>query len=106
MSRRRRHRIVTSNEMSLRFRFAGLLRIVPSAIRRLSTYQESQMTFRLACASTFTAIGLACSSAACARGIVYLPVTVIYAPPPRPAFYPEPINPMYVSAPRHAVDSA
>ncbi|MBB5468990.1 hypothetical protein OKW30_005865 [Paraburkholderia sp. Clong3] len=57
------------------------------------------MTIRLACASTFTAIGLACSSAAYARVVVYLPAAVVYAPPPRPVYYPVPVNPVYVSAP-------
>ncbi|MGF6300525.1 hypothetical protein OKW43_000378 [Paraburkholderia sp. WC7.3g] len=64
------------------------------------------MTIRLACASTFTAIGLACSSAAYSRVVVYLPTTVIYAPPPRPVHYPVPINPMYVSAPPTAIPVA
>ncbi|WP_231337513.1 hypothetical protein [Paraburkholderia sprentiae] len=64
------------------------------------------MTFRLACASTFTAIGLACSSAAYARVVVYWPAIVVYAPPPRPVHYPVPINPMYVSAPPAAVPLA
>jgi hypothetical protein len=57
------------------------------------------MSIRLACASTFTAIGLACSSAAYARVIVYLPANVVYAPPPRPVYFPVQINPVYVSAP-------
>lgn len=57
------------------------------------------MTIRLACASTFTAIGLACCSAAYARVVVHLPATVVYAPPPRPVYYPVQINPVYVSAP-------
>ena len=61
------------------------------------------MTIRLACASTFTAIGLACSSAAYARVVVYLPANVVYAPPPRPVYCPVPINPMYVAAPPLAV---
>jgi hypothetical protein len=61
------------------------------------------MTIRLACASTFTAIGLACSSAAYARVVVYLPASVVYAPPPHPFYGPVPINPMYVSAPPLAV---
>ena len=64
------------------------------------------MTIRLACASTFTAIGLACSCAACARVVVYLPATVVYAPPPRPLDYPEQVNPVYVSAPPVAVPVA
>lgn len=49
------------------------------------------MTIRLACASTFTALGLACSSAALARVAAYAPVPVIYAPPvadPLPAALP------------------
>ncbi|MGF6879613.1 hypothetical protein [Paraburkholderia sp. MM5477-R1] len=64
------------------------------------------MTIRLACASTFTAIGLACSSAAYARVVVYLPAAVVYAPPPRPVYYPVPVNPVYVSAPPVAVPVA
>jgi hypothetical protein len=64
------------------------------------------MTIRLACASTFTAIGLACSSAAYARVIVYLPANVVYAPPPRPVYYPVQINPVYVSAPPLIVPAA
>ena len=64
------------------------------------------MTIRLACTSIFTAIGLACSSAACARVIVYLPATVVYAPPPRPVYYPVPVYPVYVSAPPVAVPVA
>ncbi|WP_233855736.1 hypothetical protein [Paraburkholderia sp. HD33-4] len=64
------------------------------------------MTIRLACASTFTAIGLACSSAAYARVVVYLPAAVVYAPPPRPVYYPMPIDPVYVSAPPVAVPVA
>ncbi|NML30120.1 hypothetical protein [Paraburkholderia antibiotica] len=64
------------------------------------------MTIRLACASTFTAIGLACSPVAYARVVVYLPAAVVYAPPPRPAYYPVPIYPMYVSAPPVAVPVA
>jgi hypothetical protein len=64
------------------------------------------MTIRLACASTFTAIGLACSSAAYARVVVYLPAAIVYAPPPRPVYYPVPINPVYVSAPPVAVPVA
>ena len=60
------------------------------------------MTIRLVCASTFTAIGLACSSAASARVVVYTPAAVVYAPPPRPvvpAYYPVPVYPVYVTAP-------
>ncbi|MEX3787416.1 hypothetical protein [Paraburkholderia sp. BR14374] len=64
------------------------------------------MSIRLACASTFTAIGLACSSAAYARVVVYLPAAVVYAPPPRPVYYPVLINPVYVSAPPVAVPVA
>ncbi|MBB5445429.1 MULTISPECIES: hypothetical protein [unclassified Paraburkholderia] len=64
------------------------------------------MTIRLACASTFTAVGLACSSAAYARVVVYLPAAVVYAPPPRPVYYPVPVNPVYVSAPPVAVPVA
>ncbi|MBB5420102.1 hypothetical protein OKW33_004024 [Paraburkholderia atlantica] len=64
------------------------------------------MSIRLACASTFTAIGLACSSAAYARVVVYLPAAVVYAPPPRPVYYPVPVNPVYVSAPPVAVPVA
>jgi hypothetical protein len=60
------------------------------------------VTIRLVCASTFTAIGLACSSTAFARVVVYMPAAVVYAPPPRPvvpAYYPVPVNPVYVTAP-------
>lgn len=56
------------------------------------------MTIRLACASTFTALGLACSSTTFARVVVYMPVPVIYAPP-RPLDYPVPVDPVYVTAP-------
>ncbi|HEY4298357.1 MAG TPA: hypothetical protein VGM85_17935 [Paraburkholderia sp.] len=61
------------------------------------------MTIRLVCASTFTAIGLACSSTAFARVVVYMPAAVVYAPPPRPVYYSVPLNPVYVSAPPLAV---
>jgi hypothetical protein len=57
------------------------------------------VTIRLVCASTFTAIGLACSSTAFARVVVYLPAAVVYAPPPRPLYYSVPVNPVYVTAP-------
>ena len=57
------------------------------------------MTIRLVCASTVTAIGLACSSTAFARVVVYLPAAVVYAPPPRPVYYSVPVNPVYVVAP-------
>ena len=57
------------------------------------------MSIRLACASTFTAIGLACSSAAYARVVVFLPANVVYAPPPRPVYFPVQIDPVYVPAP-------
>lgn len=57
------------------------------------------MTIRLACASTMTAIGLACSSTAFARVVVYMPAAMIYAPPPRPVYYSLPVNAVYVTAP-------
>lgn len=57
------------------------------------------MTIRLVCASTVTAIGLACSSTAFARVVVYMPAAVVYAPPPRPVYYSVPVNPVYVVAP-------
>ncbi|CAE6818803.1 hypothetical protein R70006_06099 [Paraburkholderia domus] len=58
------------------------------------------MSIRLVCASTFTAIGLACSSTAFARVVVYMPTAVVYAPPPRPVYYYVPVNPpVYVAAP-------
>lgn len=56
------------------------------------------MTIRLACASTFTALGLACSSTAFARMVVYMPVPVIYAPP-RTVYRQMPVNPVLVTAP-------
>lgn len=53
------------------------------------------MKIRFACASAATALGLACSSNAFARVVVaYTPTTVVYAPPPRPAYYYAP--PAYV----------
>ncbi|WP_434111608.1 hypothetical protein [Paraburkholderia caffeinilytica] len=57
------------------------------------------MSIRLVCASTFTAIGLACSSTAFARVVVYMPAAVVYAPPPRPVYYYAPLRPVYVTAP-------
>ncbi|MFM0609801.1 hypothetical protein PQR05_35315 [Paraburkholderia sediminicola] len=57
------------------------------------------MSIRLFCASTFTAIGLACSSTAFARVVVYMPAAVVYAPPPRPVYYYVPVKPVYVVAP-------
>lgn len=59
------------------------------------------MSIRLVCASTFTAIGLACWSTAFARVIVTLPAAVVYAPPPRPVYYYgyTPLKPVYVVAP-------
>ena len=57
------------------------------------------MSIRLVCASTFTAIGLACSSTAFARVVVYMPAAVVYAPPPRPVYYYAPVKPVYVVAP-------
>jgi hypothetical protein len=59
------------------------------------------VSIRLVCASTFTAIGLACSSTAFARVIVTVPATVIYAPPPRAVYYYgyAPVKPVYVVAP-------
>lgn len=59
------------------------------------------MSIRHVCASTFTAIGLACWSTAFARVIVTLPATVAYAPPPRPVYYYgyTPLKPVYVAAP-------
>ena len=57
------------------------------------------MSIRLVCASTFTAIGLACSSTAFARVVVYMPAAVVYAPPPRPVYYYVPVKPVYVVAP-------
>ncbi|MFL9868127.1 hypothetical protein PQR67_28455 [Paraburkholderia fungorum] len=59
------------------------------------------MSIRLVCASTFTAIGLACWSTVFARVIVALPATVVYAPPPRPVYYYgyTPVKPVYVVAP-------
>ncbi|CAE6801369.1 hypothetical protein [Paraburkholderia haematera] len=57
------------------------------------------MSIRLVCASTFTALGLACSSTAFARVVVYMPAAVVYAPPPRPVYYYAPANPVYVVAP-------
>jgi hypothetical protein len=57
------------------------------------------VTIRLACVSTFTAIGLACSSTAFARVVIYLPAAVVYAPPPRPVYYSVPVSPVYVTAP-------
>ena len=57
------------------------------------------MSIRLVCASTFTAIGLACSSTAFARVVVYMPAAVVYAPPPRPVYYYAPVMPVYVVAP-------
>jgi hypothetical protein len=57
------------------------------------------VSIRLVCASTFTAIGLACSSTAFARVVVYLPAAVVYAPPPRPVYYYAPLRPVYVTAP-------
>lgn len=56
------------------------------------------MTLRLACASTFTALGLACSSTVSARAVIYMSVPVIYAPP-RPLDYPAPAIPVHVNAP-------
>lgn len=53
------------------------------------------MTLRLACASTFAALGLACSSTVFARVVVYRPVPVIYAPP-RPAYDSVPFSPVSV----------
>lgn len=57
------------------------------------------MTIRLACACTVTAIGLACSSTAFARVVVYMPAAMVYAPPPRPVYYGLPVNAAYVTAP-------
>ncbi|MGF6902240.1 hypothetical protein [Paraburkholderia sp. GAS348] len=57
------------------------------------------MSIRLVCASTFTAIGLAWSSTAFARVVVYMPAAVVYAPPPRPVYYYAPVRPVYVVAP-------
>jgi len=57
------------------------------------------VTIRLACACTITAIGLACSSTAFARVVVYMPAAMIYAPPPRPVYYSLPVNAVYVTAP-------
>jgi len=48
------------------------------------TYQEYPVTIRLACASTFTVLGLTCSSMAAARAVVYMPAPAIYAPPVKP----------------------
>jgi hypothetical protein len=72
---------------------------LPEPASQRSTHQEYQLTIRLVCASTVTAIGLACSSAASARVVVYLPAAVVYAPPPRPVYYSVPVNPVYVVAP-------
>jgi hypothetical protein len=72
----------------------------PERAAHLSTHQEYQLTIRLVCASTVTAIGLACSSTAFARVVVYLPAPVIYAPPPRPVYYSVPVNPVYVVTPQ------
>jgi hypothetical protein len=66
---------------------------------RLSTFQEYQVTIRLACASTFAAINFACSSTAFARVVVYMPVPVVYAPPPRPVYYPMLVDPADPTAP-------
>jgi hypothetical protein len=71
----------------------------PEDASHRSTHQEYQLTIRLVCASTVTAIGLACSSTAFARVVVYMPAAVIYAPPPRPVYYSVPVNPVYVVAP-------
>jgi hypothetical protein len=71
----------------------------PEDAPRRSTSQEYQVSIRLVCASTFTAIGLACSSSAFARVVVYMPTAVVYAPPPRPVYYYVPIKPVYVMAP-------
>ncbi|MEW9583458.1 hypothetical protein [Paraburkholderia sp. DGU8] len=57
------------------------------------------MTIRLACASTLTALGLACSSTAFARVVVYVPAAMVYAPPPRPVYCCLPLNVAYVTAP-------
>jgi len=57
------------------------------------------VSIRLVCASTFTAIGLACSSTAFGRVVVYMPAAVVYAPPPRPVYYYAPVKPVYVVAP-------
>lgn len=42
------------------------------------------MTIRLACASTFTVLGLTCSSIAVARVVIYMPAPAIHAPPVKP----------------------
>ncbi|HZZ06448.1 hypothetical protein [Paraburkholderia sp.] len=64
------------------------------------------MSIRLVCASTFTAIGLACSSTAFARVVVYMPAAVVYAPPPRPVYYYAPVKPVYVVAPPASIPVA
>jgi hypothetical protein len=66
---------------------------------RRSTLQEYQVTIRFVCASAFAAIGLACSTTAFARVVVYMPAAVVYAPPPRPVYYAVPVSPVYVTAP-------
>ena len=57
------------------------------------------MTIRLVCASTLTVIGLAWTSTVFARAVLYMPATVVYAPPPRPVYYAVPVNSVYVTAP-------
>jgi hypothetical protein len=76
--------------------FAYLSSAGAASSQRRPTYQEYQVTIRLACASTFTMLGLACSSTASARVTLYLSVPVIYAPP-RPVDYPAPV-PVSLSA--------
>jgi hypothetical protein len=58
-----------------------------------STHQECQLTIRIVCASTITAIGLACTWTAFARVTVQVPVAVVYGPPPRPVYYSVPDRP-------------